>query len=145
MIGLLTPYPRGLQVLSRIPEPNPVPGSVGKKGPDTLWARRVHGPHLPTRVWVGGKRGLCFLFWVPSGAWNQILAKTPPFYAEFLVPYLEHPKSVSGESLSLLLSLPQNFQKESTAEAPNPRPEDAQQSQLDQSLGRATQFPSIQD
>lgn len=61
------------------------------------------------------------------------------------VPYLEHPKSVSGELLSLLLSLPQNSQKEGTAEAPNPRPEDAQQSRLDQSLGHATQFPSIQD
>lgn len=79
----------------------------------------------------------------PPGAWSQILAKTTLFQAELPAPHLKHPESVSGEPLILLLSFPQNALEESTAEAPNPRPEDTQLSGLDQPLGHDIQFPPI--
>lgn len=63
--------------LSPFLNPSPAPWSVGRKGPDTLWARRAHGPHLPPHG-SEQERGPCPLFWVPSGTWSQILQRPLP-------------------------------------------------------------------
>lgn len=63
--------------------------------------------------------------------------KDPSLHGECLAPHLEHPQSISGKPLTLHFPFPQNAQEESTAEAPNPGPEDPQ-GQADQPLRHDT-------
>lgn len=100
----------------------------------------AHIYHHPVRT--EGKGALPSLLG-PCWGWESDPGKDPSLHGEPLAPHLEHPQSVSGKPLALLFPFPQNAQEERTAEAPNPRPDDAQ-SRADQPLGHDTRFPPIQ-
>lgn len=128
--GLLAPYSQVTpQPWVTFLKPNPVPWSVGRKHPDTLYARRAFGEHLPPlRSGQGGRRGaLAFSSGPPLGlgvrSWQRPLPSMPScWHLIWSTQNLSY-----QETLTLLLSFPQNSQEKSTAETLNPRTQDAQQ------------------